>query len=108
MGNILKFSILFIVCSVLLSVLSAYVNSLFLLFGASIDYVTTGSVGSVFYALAGYFGWFLDLLFLNQNVNYVTHFGGMRILSIAWALTIFRVLFGLSVLILILKLIFDR
>lgn len=108
MVNILKFSILFIVCAVLLSVLSVYVNSMFLMFGASIDYVTTGSVGAVLYALTGYFGWFFDLLFLNQNVNYVTHFGGMQIMSIAWALTIFRVLFGLSVLILILKLIFDR
>lgn len=108
MSNYLKFGILFLVCAVLLTLLSVYVGSIFEMFGASLNYVTTGSVGAVMSAIIGYVGWFLDLLFLNQSINYTTYYGNIQIGSIAWMLTIFRLLFGLFALILILKLIFDR
>lgn len=108
MSNYLKFGILFLVCAVLLTLLSVYVGSIFEMFGASLNYVTTGSVGAVMSAIIGYVGWFLDLLFLNQSINYTTYFGNIQIGSISWMLTIFRLLFGLFALILILKLIFDR
>lgn len=108
MSNYLKFGILFLVCAVLLTLLSVYVGSIFEMFGASLNYVTTGSVGAVMSAIIGYVGWFLDLLFLNQSINYTTYYGNIQIGSISWMLTIFRLLFGLFALILILKLIFDR
>lgn len=105
----LKFGILFIVCAVLLTTLSVYVSSIFEMFGASLNYVTTGSVGVVLTAIVGYIGWFLDLLFLDTNIaQYTTTFGGVAVGSISWLLTIFRVLFGLFAMILILKLIIDR
>lgn len=109
MLNYLKFGILFLVCSVLLTVLSVYVSSVFEMFGASLNYITTGSVGVVLVSIIGYVGWFLDLLFIDTNISaYYTTFGGVFVGSINWLLTIFRVLFGLFALILILKLIIDR
>lgn len=105
----LKFGLLFIICSVLLTTLSVYATNIFEMFGASLDYVSTGSVGAVIGAIVSYCGWFLDLLFLNSNIQpYTTTFGGVAVGSISWLLTIFRVLFGLFALILILKLIIDR
>lgn len=108
MSDTLKFSLLFIICAVLLTTVSVYVSSIFDLFGASLNYVTTGSVGSVVNEIVGFCGWFLDLLFLSQAIQYTTYFGGIQIGSISWALTLFRVIFGLSVFVLILKLIVDR
>lgn len=96
------------IVSILLSIVSTYVGGIFDVFGASLGYVTTGSVGAVLTAIVGYVGWFLDLLFLNQTINYTTTFGNISVGSIAWALTFFRVLFGLFALVLILKLIIDR
>ena len=105
----IKFGFLFLICSLLLTILSVYVSGIFDMFGASLDYVTTGSVGAVMSAIIGYIGWFLDILFLNINIgSYSTYYGGVYIGSISWALTLFRVLFGLFALILILKLIIDR
>ena len=108
MNNYLKFGILFILCAVVLTTFSIYLNSIFDLFGASLNYITTGSVGMVLAEIIGFCGWFLDLLFINQSISYTTHFGNIAIGSIAWALTFVRVIFGVVVSVLILKLIFDR
>lgn len=108
MNDIVKFSFLFIICAVLLTIVSTYVASIFDLFGASLNYISTGSVGSVLNSIIGYVGWFLDLLFINQAINYVTYFGSIQVGSISWALTFFRVTFGLIVFVILLKLIFDR
>lgn len=108
MQNYIQFSILFIICSLLLVVIGSYISSVFELFGSSFNYVTTGSVGAVLTAIIGYVGWFLDVLFIKPSFSYTTTFGNVYVGSISWALTIFRVLFGLLVLVIILKLIIDR
>lgn len=108
MREFLKFGLLFVITSVLLTLITGYLSNIFNLMGASLNYVTTGSVGSVLSAIVGYVGWFLDLLFLNESISYTTYYGAIEVGSISWALTFARVVFGVTVMIIILKLIIDR
>lgn len=108
MRDIVKFSILFIVCALLLTIISGYVAPVFSMFGASFNYISTGSVGIVFAEIVGFVGWFLDILFISNEVVYTTYYGGIAVGSLSWALTFVRVVFGLVVAVLILNLILSR
>lgn len=108
MKDILKFSLLFVICAVLLTLITGFATPIFDSFGASLNYITTGSVGSVLESIVGFIGWFLDFLFIGTETTYTTYYGGIEVYSLSWVITFVRVVFGLSVLILILKLIIDR
>ncbi len=108
MSGILKFGIFFVLCSVVLAVLGTSITLIFDLFGSSLSYISTGNIGIVITSLAGYVGWFLDLLFLGSFTGYTTHFGAIEIASLSWVLTFARVVFGLSVFVVLLSLIFNR
>jgi len=110
MRELLKFGILFVIASVILSLLGSYLTNVFGLFGATMTYVTTGSIGLVFSSILSYIGWFLDLLFLTDSNAYYTLINApsVSVGSIAWALTAFRVLAGAVIFVLLFSLIFGK
>lgn len=110
MNGIVKFGILFMLLSVVLASFGTYVSTLFGSFGATMTYISTGSVGLVISSLVGYVGWFLDLIFLNDSLAYSTLSlaPSITIPSIAYALTFFRILLGCTIFVLILSLVFGH
>lgn len=106
--QILKFSLLFIVLSVLLVGFGQYVGSIFDSVSASINYITTGNIEIVINEIVGFVGWGLDLLFLDTTTVYTTSIGNIEVYSLAWLFTFVRVVFGLVAVGVILKLIIDK
>lgn len=106
--NVLKFSLLFLLCSIVLSLVGSYVTTVFNLFGASLNYVTTGYLGTVLSSIIGWIGWFLDTLFLSEGFTYTTYYGGIVLNNFSWLFTCVRVIFGVSVVTIIITLIIER
>lgn len=107
MTDILKFGILFLLVSVVLAVLGSSLTVVFDMLSAGLNYATTGNVGVVLTEIIGFVGYALDLVFLSTTTTYTTHFGGFEIYSLNWLFTFVRVMFGLAVVSLIIKLIID-
>lgn len=106
--QILKFSLLFVIVSVLLVSFGQYLDAVFTGVSASINYITTGNISIVINEIIGYIGWGLDLLFLDTQTIYTTSIGNIEIYSLSWLFTFVRVIFGLVVVSIILNLIIDR
>ena len=109
MSNILRFSVLFLLLSVVLSLFGAYVETLFLSFNGVLTYISSGNIGLVLTTLLSYLGWLLDLLFLNNSLGYTNLklAPSVVIPSISWALTFFRILLGCTIFVLLLSLILN-
>ena len=105
MGDILKFSLLFVLASVVFVILGSSIELVFNQFSSSINYVTTGNIGEVLTAIIGFVGFMLDTLFLSTNTGYTTTYGGIQVYQLSWLFTIVRVIFGLAIVILIVKLV---
>ena len=75
-----------------------------------ITYVSTGSVGMLLAQVVGVIGWLLDILFISTSFNdySLITVPSIVIPSLTWILTIFRVVFYSSLLIIILSLIFGH
>lgn len=106
--GILKFSLLFFLSAVILVLFGSTLESIFTLFGASINYISTGNIGTVINEIIGFVGWALDLLFLGTTTTFTTSIGGIEIYSLSWLFTFVRVIFGLVIAVVIVKLILDR
>lgn len=78
------------------------------LFGASFSYATTGLVGQVLSAILTFLAFFFDTLFLaDTTLVYTTTYGGIVLGSFTWLFTVVRVIFGLTIVTLLIKLIID-
>lgn len=107
MNSLLRFSLLFVVVSVVLVGFGNF-GSILSLFSAGFTYVTTGLVGQVLTAILGFIAFLFDTLFLaDTTLVYTTHYGGIVLGSFSWLFTVVRAIFGLSIVILLIKLIID-
>lgn len=83
-------------------------TSILSLFSASFSFATTGLVGQVLTAILSFIAFLFDTLFLaDTTLVYTTTYGGIVLGSFSWVFTIVRVLFGLTIVSLIIKLIID-
>lgn len=74
-----------------------------------ISFVTSSSgVGIVLASTFSYIAWFLDLIFMSNGFVYTNQLmdASIQISSIAWGLSFFRVLFGCTLIVFIISLIF--
>ena len=108
MKNIIKLSLLFILGVMVFSLFGTSFTLLFDNFNNVVLYVSTGSIGMVFMEILSFLGWLLDLLFFDSAIgSYTLSIApSVTVGSISWVLTLFRLLFGLSVFVLLLSLIF--
>lgn len=105
MSGILKFSLLFVLASVVFVLLGNNLELIFNQLISAVNYVNSGNVGIVLTNIVGFVGMFLDTLFLSTNVSYTTHYGNIKVYSLSWLYTAVRVIFGLAIIILIVKLV---
>lgn len=105
MISLYKFSLLTLLCAFIFAIFGDNIALIFNQLSASINYATTGNVGQVLTAIVGFLGFFLDSLFLSTNTGYTTTYGGIQVYQLSWLFTIVRVIFGLAIVILIIKLI---
>lgn len=110
MKNILKFAFIFLLSSMVFSLFGSYVTNLFVSFNGTLYYITTGSIGMVLTEIISFVGWLLDLIFLNTVINSYTLVTAPSVTvgSIAYALSLFRILLGCSIFILLLSLVFGK
>lgn len=107
MNSLLKFSLLFVVVSVVLVGFGNFTNILSL-FGAGFSFATTGLVGEVLTAILGFISFFFDTLFFaDTTLVYTTHYGGIVLGSFSWLFTVVRAIFGLAIVTFLVKLIID-
>lgn len=107
MKDIIKFGILFLLCSLVFSSFLTYMTSVFNLFGAGLDYVVNSNIAVALSSIIAFISWFFDTLFLNTTTTLITTYGGFAI-DISWIITVVRVIFAFSVFALILSLIVNR
>lgn len=109
MRDIIKIGILFVMASLILSLFASYIVNIFASINGSLNYITTGSLGLVLSSLLTTIGGFIDTLFLNSFNGYTMVFApSTTIISISFVLTLFRLLFGLTLAVLITSLIFGK
>lgn len=108
MKNIIKISLLFVLGTLVFSLFGTSFTLLFDNFNSVILYVSTGSIGLVFMEILSFLGWLLDLLFFDSAIGgyTLTMAPSITVGSISWVLSLFRLLFGLSMFVLLLSLIF--
>ena len=105
MSGILKFSVFFVICSLILGYFDY--SGIFSLFGSGINYVTTGNIAEVIQSFFNYIGTLFDWLFIDDITTYTTHFGGLELGSMVWVTTIVRVVFAFIIFRVLLKFIID-
>ena len=105
-----KTGVLIILISVVFSLLLGLLTPVFGLFTGSINYISTGSVGLVLTTILSFLTWFLDLIFLDINSAYYTLklAPSVTVGSINWAVSVFRIIAGCSIFVIILSLIFGN
>ncbi len=109
MQSVLKFGILFVVCSLILSFFGSYLTIAFDSMGGTLSLITDKyGIGLVLSSIWSFLSWAFDLIFLNSSINYTNSIldSSIQIGSISWALTFFRVLFGSTIIVFIISLIF--
>lgn len=110
MKEIVKFGLIFLLSSLVFSLFGAYISPLFDSLSGSISYLTTGSIGMVLTEIVTFIGWLLDLIFLNGSIGSYTlaTTPSITIGSISWVLSLFRLMLGCVVFVLIFSLIFGK
>lgn len=109
MNSIIKFGILFVLCSLVLSFFGSYLTVAFDAMGGTLNYITDQhGIGLVLSSIWSFLAWAFDLIFLNTSVSYTNSVisSSIEIGSISWALTFFRILFGCTIIVFIISLIF--
>ena len=110
MKDIVKFGLIFLLSSLVFSLFGTYISPLFDSLSSSITYITTGSIGMVLNEVVTFIGWLLDLIFLNSALGSYTLSTAPSITvgSISWVLSLFRLILGCIVFVLIFSLIFGK
>jgi len=109
MKGIMKFAILFMLCSLMLSFFGSYLTIAFDSVTSVVSTMTaTTGVGLVLTSVWSFLAWAFDLLFISTNISYVNEVmsSSIQIGSISWALSFVRLVFGDSLIVLIISLIF--
>lgn len=109
MQKILKTAILIVLFTLVFSFFGSYLTIAFTSMSAALNYATTPTgVGLVLSSIWTFLSWAFDLIFLNTEMTYVNSVlpASIHIGSISWALTFFRLLFGCTLIVFIISLIF--
>lgn len=109
MNSIIKFGILFVVASLILSFFGSYLTVAFDSMSGTLSLITNQyGIGLVLTSIWSFLSFAFDLIFLNSSISYTNSVmsSTIQIGSISWALTFFRVLFGCTIIVFIISLIF--
>lgn len=109
MKSLIKTAILFVVTSLVLSFFGSYLTLAFGSMSAVLSFVSSsGGVGLVLSSVFSFLTWLFDLIFMSNSVAYTNQLmdASIKIGSVAWGLSFFRVLFGCTLIVFIISLIF--
>lgn len=109
MKSILKFAMLFLLGSLVLSFFGSFLTVAFTSMGSTISVMTqTTGVGLVLSSIWEFLAWAVDLIFINTDFVYSNALmsDSIQIGSISWALSFFRMIFGATLIVFIISLIF--
>lgn len=109
MQNIVKTAILFVLGSLVLSFFGTYLTAMFSSVSGTLTYATNPyNIGLILTSVWSYLSWSFDILFFSNSISYTNQVMDSSIVigSISWSLTLFRILLGSTLIVLIISLIF--